>query len=88
MTNAVNATPPATPLDRLTRDFLLWLAADSRTYNDVMAAWRTSCPRLSVWEDALNSGLIQIEHGPTINESPVSLTPHGRAVLALPPTDR
>lgn len=33
-------------------DLLLWLAKGERTYEEVMDAWRTSCPKLPVWEDA------------------------------------
>jgi hypothetical protein len=40
--------------------FLDWVASRPRTYAEAMDAWRTSCPRLSVWEDALLAGLIQL----------------------------
>lgn len=30
-----------------TRQFLLWLAAQPRTYAEAMEAWRTSCPRFA-----------------------------------------
>jgi hypothetical protein len=46
----------------LTIDFLTWLAEEPRDYADVMDAWRTSCPRLTVWEDALDAGLIERTH--------------------------
>jgi hypothetical protein len=65
----------------LTIDFLRWLAAEPRDYVDVMDAWRTSCPRLTVWEDAIDAGLITRTHqdgGPLL----VSLTDAGRALLA------
>ena len=39
-------------------DFLDWLDREPRTYADVMDAWRTSCPRLTVWEDAIDGGLV------------------------------
>jgi hypothetical protein len=42
---------------------LMWLEERSRTYAETMEAWKTSCPRLAVWEDALADGLIRIEHG-------------------------
>ena len=35
-------------------DFLAWLADGPRPYGEVMEAWRTSCPRLTVWEDAID----------------------------------
>jgi len=43
-----------------------------------MEAWRTSCPRLSVWEDAILEGLVCIENDAG---RAVRLTPRGRAVL-------
>jgi len=46
-----------------------------------MEAWRSNCPRQSVWEDALLDGLIQVENGATMSESPVVLTPLGEAAL-------
>jgi hypothetical protein len=42
----------------LVLDFLDWLAAGPRPYAEVMEAWRTSCPRLPVWEDAVDAGLV------------------------------
>lgn len=64
----------------LTLGFLEWISSRPRTYADAMEAWRTSCPRNSVWEDALIGGLIQIENGDRVSES-VSLTPKGKAIL-------
>ena len=43
-------------------DLLQWLTNGDRTYEEVMDAWRTSCPRLPVWEDAKDRGLIASEH--------------------------
>ena len=65
----------------LTLQFLDWVAVRPRTYAEAMDAWRSSCPRLSIWEDALGDGLVRIEPGATRNESQVVLTPRGRAVL-------
>ncbi|HEY9538926.1 MAG TPA: hypothetical protein VIS03_15140 [Kiloniellaceae bacterium] len=39
-------------------DLVEWVAAGPRPYAEVMEAWRTSCPRLPVWEDAVERGLI------------------------------
>jgi hypothetical protein len=68
----------------LTLDFLAWLAAEPRDYIDVMDAWRTSCPRLTVWEDAIDAGLITRVH---VAKLPVriELTERGRALLAAHP---
>ena len=39
-------------------DLLRWLAAGPRTYAETMEAWRTSCPRLTIWEDAVDAGYV------------------------------
>lgn len=46
-----------------------------------MEAWRSNCPRQSVWEDALLDGLIQVENGASMNESKVTLTALGTDAL-------
>ena len=46
------------PTSSLVLDLVEWVAARPRTYAEVMEAWRTSCPRLTVWEDALDGGLL------------------------------
>jgi hypothetical protein len=72
-----------TPLAMLTAQFLEWLAARPRSYEDTMEAWRSSCPRLSVWEDALGAGLVALQSGAgRMRESRVILTAAGRAALA------
>lgn len=63
-------------VERLILDLLEWVAKQDRTYNDTMDAWRTSCPKLPVWEDATDRGLIEV------NANLVRLTPAGRAFLA------
>jgi hypothetical protein len=45
-------------LEPLIADFIAWLAAEPRTYSEALEAWRTSCPRLTVWEDARERGLV------------------------------
>jgi hypothetical protein len=59
--------------------FLAWVADRPRNYAQTMDAWRSSCPRLSVWEDAIIEGLVRIERN--ANRS-IRLTPQGAAVLA------
>ena len=39
-------------------DLVEWVAREPRTHADVMATWRTSCPRLPVWEDAVEEGYV------------------------------
>jgi hypothetical protein len=45
-------------LDSLVLDLLEWLAKEPRTYGQTMDIWRTSCPRLAVWEEAVDRGLV------------------------------
>lgn len=63
-----------------TIELLSWLAARSRTYDEAIDAWRSHCPRLTVWEDALIEGFIRIERSDT-GSSNVALTDSGRALL-------
>jgi hypothetical protein len=64
--------------------FLAWVAARPRSYAEAMDAWRSSCPRLSVWEDALADGLVRISpDGQGMAAAQVLLTARGRAVLAM-----
>jgi hypothetical protein len=66
--------------DPLTLELLNWISTRPRTYAEAMEAWRSTCPRHSVWEDALVGRLIEIvECGDTIDESRVTLTERGRA---------
>lgn len=43
-------------VEALIVDFLLWVAKGERSYKEVMDAWRTSCPKLPVWEDVNDRG--------------------------------
>jgi hypothetical protein len=52
-----------TTTNALRRQMLQWIAAQPRDRAEVMEAWRTSCPRLSTWEDACIDGLIEYEPG-------------------------
>jgi hypothetical protein len=45
-------------VENLILDLLEWLALHDRSYEEVMDAWRTSCPKLPVWEDANDRGLV------------------------------
>jgi hypothetical protein len=42
----------------LVLDFVEWIARRPRPYAEVMEAWRTSCPRLPIWEDAVDHGFV------------------------------
>jgi len=61
-------------------DFLEWIAARPRPYSEVMDVWRTSCPRLTVWEDANERGFIARRHV-VGREVIVDLTAAGRRFL-------
>jgi hypothetical protein len=67
-------------LDPLILDLLKWIAREPRSYADVIDAWRTSCPRLTVWEDAMDRGFAVREHARG-REVMIALTAAGRAFL-------
>lgn len=62
-------------LENLILDLLEWIAKQNRSYRDTMEAWRTSCPKLPVWEDATDRGLMELD------ANFVRLTQAGRALL-------
>lgn len=51
-------------LDSLVLDLVEWVDQEPRPYAQVIEAWRTSCPRLTVWEDAVDRGLVCRETQP------------------------
>ena len=67
-------------VDPLILDLLEWVAKSPRPYADVMDAWRTSCPRLTVWEDAVDNGFLVRERVAGQNVL-VTVTPQGRRFL-------
>jgi hypothetical protein len=70
------------PSGHLTLQFLAWIGEAPRPYGEVMEAWRTSCPRLSIWEDALRDGLVEVGQGCcAMRERVVALSDRGRALL-------
>jgi len=71
---------PDTTVDDLILDLLEWVAADPRPYAEVMEAWRTSCPRLPVWEDANERGFLTRHREPGRGEF-VSVSATGAAYL-------
>jgi hypothetical protein len=44
--------------DPLVLDFVEWIAREPRAYAEVIGAWKTSCPRLTIWEDAAEGGYV------------------------------
>ncbi len=67
-------------VEPLLRDLLAWLLREERSYDDVMEAWRTSCPRLPVWEEANARGFV--ERRWTEGRAIVSATQAGCAFLS------
>jgi DNA-binding MarR family transcriptional regulator len=67
-------------LNPLIRDFLAWIATEPKPYSEVMEAWRTSCPRLTVWEDAVDRGFVVRRRGDGRGML-IDLTPLGREFL-------
>lgn len=66
--------------ESLIADFLEWLAREERPYAEVMDHWRTSCPRLAVWEDALDRGLVERKSAAG-QKAVVAVTPSGQKFL-------
>eukprot|EP01037_Dinobryon_pediforme_P005501 gene5501-5556_t len=52
---------PSQAVPGLVLQLLAWVARSERSYDETMEAWRTSCPRLSVWEDAVDGGLVVVD---------------------------
>jgi hypothetical protein len=50
------------PVDALVLDLLEWIGDEPRPYAEVIEAWRTSCPRLPVWEEANVRGYVRSLH--------------------------
>jgi hypothetical protein len=68
-----------TVVEALILDLLEWVTRGDRTYEEVMEAWRTSCPRLTVREEANDRGLIVREN--VNGRCVVRITSSGRDVL-------
>lgn len=63
------------------RELLAWVARRPRTYAETMDAWRSTCPRLTAWEDALLAGLVRVERGDRLDRCAVTLTVSGADLL-------
>jgi hypothetical protein len=44
--------------DALVLDLVEWIGREPRLYSEVIETWRTSCPRLTIWEDAVDRGYV------------------------------
>jgi hypothetical protein len=67
-------------VDPLVLDLLEWIGRAPRPYGEVIEAWRTSCPRLPVWEEANARGFLDRRHAPG-GEALVAVSERGRAHL-------
>jgi hypothetical protein len=59
-----------------TLELLTWVESRPRTYADVVEAWKSNCPRLAVWDDAVTAGLV------VARRDGIALTERGQATLA------
>ncbi len=64
----------------LVLDLVEWIGKEPKTYQEVMEAWRTSCPRLQVWEDAADHGFVTRFSSET-DQAMVRITAEGEAFL-------
>ena len=62
-------------------EFLSWISSRRRTYTETMSAWQSTCPRHTIWEDAMIDGYIQVNRNETLRDPEVTLTVNGRALL-------
>lgn len=68
------------PVDALVIDLLEWIGPRARPYAEVIDAWRTSCPRLPVWEEANARGYLRHEHSEGVGAR-VAVSALGMSVL-------
>lgn len=73
----------ATALTAPMRQLLSWIQERPRTYDEVMDAWRSSCPRLTVWEDALEAGYVRATRSTETGEVVIVVTVTARGLAAL-----
>ena len=66
--------------EALTVQFLQWIGEEPRSYPETIEAWRTSCPRLTIWEDAMTAGLIERVPNGSIATAQIRLTQAGLAM--------
>ena len=89
MTHAARIAPRLSPwlnrlvpetVDSLILDLLAWIGPEPRPYAEVIDAWRTSCPRLPVWEEATERGLISRRRMPGVGAL-ITVSPAGQEHL-------
>jgi D-3-phosphoglycerate dehydrogenase len=67
------------PVESLVLDLLDWIGPDGRPYVEALEAWRTSCPRLPVWEEADSAGFLMREYRGS--QERVRVSPRGQQHL-------
>lgn len=67
--------------EALILDLVEWVAKQPRLYSEAIDAWRTSCPRLTIWEDCLEQGLIARMAAPD-RSIVIAATEAGRLLLS------
>ena len=65
--------------DALVLDLVEWVAREPRPYTEVLEVWRTSCPRLTIWEDAVDRGYVA--RRPSVEGMRVMVTETGETFL-------
>lgn len=68
------------PVEPLVLDLLEWIGHEPRPYSEVIEVWRTSCPRLPVWEEANARGFVERRHQAG-SEARVQVSAAGRAFI-------
>jgi hypothetical protein len=68
--------------DALTLQMLDWIGKEPRPYAETMDAWRTSCPRLTIFEDAMSAGLIERVSAGQLSDARLRVTEAGQRYLA------
>jgi hypothetical protein len=81
---SLQPSPESPVSSALLLELMTWVVARPRTYGETMDAWRTSCPRMPVWEDAVGAGLVEVlaGGGAGLSGATVRLTSSGHAWLA------
>lgn len=68
------------PNEALMVQLLDWVGDEPRSYTETIEAWRTSCPRLTIFEDAFSEGLLERVAGASMRDARVRVTAAGRAL--------
>ena len=67
--------------DLLMLEFLSWIARRRRTYAEAMEAWQSTCPRHTIWEDAVIDGYVKLDRTENSQDPGVVLTASGLMLL-------